>query len=78
MMPDVDQELDLLGLKCPLPVLRTRKALKNLAPGQRLMVLTSDPVSGIDIPNLVREEGHILDSSELHKGHYHFIIRKRD
>jgi tRNA 2-thiouridine synthesizing protein A len=78
MMPDFDQELDLLGLKCPLPVLRTRKALRALEAGQRLKVLTNDPISGIDIPNLVREEGHTLESSHSQNGHYQFTICKRD
>ncbi|GEP02460.1 hypothetical protein MOX02_04980 [Methylobacterium oxalidis] len=57
-------ELDLRGLKCPLPVLRTRKVLRGLAPGRRLVVACTDPMSAIDIPNLVREEGARLDAQE--------------
>ena len=49
--------LDLTGLKCPLPALKTRKALKPLRPGDRLEVHCTDPLSVIDIPNLIRETG---------------------
>jgi tRNA 2-thiouridine synthesizing protein A len=50
-------KLDLTGLKCPLPALKTRKALKSLKPGDRLEVHCTDPLSAIDIPNLIRETG---------------------
>ena len=52
--------LDLTGLKCPLPVLRARKALRAAAPGETLEVIVTDPMSAIDIPNMVREEGASL------------------
>lgn len=57
-------ELDLCGLKCPLPALRTRKALRALPAGQVLVVTCTDPMAAIDIPNLVREEGARLDAAE--------------
>ena len=50
-------KLDLTGLKCPLPALKTRKALKSLAPGDRIEVHCTDPMAVIDIPNLIRETG---------------------
>jgi len=54
--------LDLSGLKCPLPALRTRKALRRMAPGEVLDVVCTDPMSAIDIPNVVRECGdRVLD-----------------
>ena len=49
--------LDLTGLKCPLPALKTRKALKSVTPGDFLEVHCTDPLSVIDIPNLIRETG---------------------
>jgi tRNA 2-thiouridine synthesizing protein A len=49
--------LDLLGLKCPHPYLRTKKALKAAQAGDELIVLTSDALAVIDIPNLCRETG---------------------
>ena len=54
-------ELDLRGLKCPLPVLRTRKALLALSPGDGLSVRCTDPMAAIDIPHLLRETGDRLD-----------------
>ena len=57
-------ELDLTGLKCPLPVLRTRKALRALGGGRSLVVICTDPMAMIDIPNLVREEGAELAFAE--------------
>ena len=55
-----DHVLDLRDLKCPLPALRTRKALLATPPGGRLSVQCTDPLSRIDIPNLVRELGDVL------------------
>jgi tRNA 2-thiouridine synthesizing protein A len=54
--------LDLKGLKCPLPALKARKALKGLAPGASIAVLCTDPMAAIDIPNLIREAGDALVS----------------
>lgn len=70
------QSLDLLGLKCPLPVIKTRKALRKIKPGGLLEVLTSDPVSAIDIPNLVREEGDSLEQQLFAQGRFSFLIRR--
>jgi tRNA 2-thiouridine synthesizing protein A len=53
--------LDLTGLKCPLPVLRTRKALQKLRGGDRLEVSCTDPLSVIDIPNLIRQTGDLVE-----------------
>ncbi|GAC1338214.1 MAG: sulfurtransferase TusA family protein [Beijerinckiaceae bacterium] len=69
--------LDLRGLKCPLPALRTRKALKQAAPGTRLIVECTDPLSMIDIPNLLRETGDALEGQEGEEGFYVFRIRRR-
>ena len=57
-------ELDLCGLKCPLPALRTRKALRALAAGRVLVVTCTDPMAAIDIPHLVREVGARLEAAE--------------
>ncbi|WP_163535915.1 sulfurtransferase TusA family protein, partial [Klebsiella pneumoniae] len=50
------------GLKCPLPVLRTRKALATLPPDQAVEVVCTDPMAAIDIPNLAREEGRPVEA----------------
>lgn len=74
MKGTADTVLDLAGLKCPLPVLRTRKALRALPAGATLVVLSTDPMAAIDIPNLVREEGARLDSTERVGGDLRFTI----
>lgn len=50
--------LDARGLKCPLPVLKTEKALATLGSGGKLTVLATDPVARIDIPLYCRQHGH--------------------
>jgi tRNA 2-thiouridine synthesizing protein A len=70
--------LDLRGLKCPLPALRTRKALKQAAPGQLFLVECNDPLSTIDIPNLLRETGDELEAQESAEGLHVFRIRRRN
>ena len=76
MSPDVQPPvlLDLAGLKCPLPALRTRKALRVLPAGSTLVVTCTDPMAAIDIPNLVREEGARLDAVERADGLLRFTI----
>ena len=74
-MSDGDR-LDLRGLKCPLPVLRTRKRLQDLATGARLRIETTDPLALIDIPHFCREAGHQLLSSQSIEGGHAFLIEK--
>jgi tRNA 2-thiouridine synthesizing protein A len=68
--------LDLTGLKCPLPALKTRKALKGLAPGDLLEVRCTDPLSVIDIPNLIRETGDKVEITERAELGIVFLIEK--
>lgn len=67
---------DLKGLKCPLPVLRSRKKLAGLPPQSELWVETTDPLAVIDIPHFCREDGHSLVHSETIDGGHRFLIRK--
>ena len=69
--------LNLRGLKCPLPALRTRKALKGLASGDLLVVECTDPLSNLDIPNLVRETGDALENTVSADDVITFSIRKK-
>ena len=69
-------KLDLTGLKCPLPALKTRKALKSLNPGDRLEVHCTDPLSVIDIPNLIRETGDRIEITEHAERRIVFLIEK--
>ena len=68
--------LDLRGLKCPLPALRTRKQLLRLEAGEELVVECTDPLSAIDIPNLLRETGDVLEEQVERVGLLVFRIRK--
>jgi tRNA 2-thiouridine synthesizing protein A len=69
--------LNLRGLKCPLPALKTRKALRGLAGGDVLLVETTDPLAALDIPNLLRETGDALEGQEAVDGGLLFRIRKQ-
>jgi tRNA 2-thiouridine synthesizing protein A len=69
-------KLDLTGLKCPLPALKTRKALKPLSAGDRLEVHCTDPLSVIDIPALIRETGDQVEITEQGEGRIVFLIEK--
>jgi tRNA 2-thiouridine synthesizing protein A len=69
-------DLDLRGLKCPLPVLKTRRQMRDLDSGARIRVETTDPLAVLDIPHYCREDGHrLLDSSSVDGGHV-FVIEK--
>jgi tRNA 2-thiouridine synthesizing protein A len=68
--------LDLKGLKCPLPVLRTRRRLIDLASGTLIEVETTDPLAGIDIPHFCHEDGHRLESQTRTEQGLKFKIRK--
>jgi tRNA 2-thiouridine synthesizing protein A len=71
-----EKTLNLRGLKCPLPALRTRKALGQSQPGDILIVECTDPLAGIDIPNLLRQTGDKLEDSRKDKKLLTFRIRK--
>ncbi len=68
--------LDLRGLKCPLPALRTAKALRALDDGDRLDVACTDPLSVIDIPHLLRQTGDALEGMEETEDAVIFHIRR--
>ena len=68
--------LDLRGLKCPMPALLTRKALRSMAPGEPLVVLCTDAMAAIDIPHLCRETGDALEEQGALDGVLRFSLRK--
>jgi len=68
--------LDLRGLRCPLPALKTRKALTTLAAGDRLVVECTDPLSTLDIPNLIGQTGDVLEEASNQPGLFVFRIKK--
>jgi tRNA 2-thiouridine synthesizing protein A len=71
-----DTILNLRGLKCPLPALKTRKALSRMRPGERLLVECTDPLAAVDIPNLIRETGDSLEETTRAETSLVFRIRK--
>lgn len=72
-----DTRLDLRGLKCPLPALKTRKALARLDADRVLIVECTDPLAEIDIPHVVAETGHMLEGAMRNDDVLVFRIRTR-
>ena len=68
--------LDLRGLKCPMPVLRTKKALAGMREGERLTIECTDPLAGLDIPNLARETGDVVTAQGRRGDVWVFEIEK--
>ncbi len=72
----VDQTLDCKGLNCPLPVLKTKKAIDAMELGQILEMIATDPGSPPDMEAWSRKTGHDLLESREDNGVYWFYIRK--
>jgi TusA-related sulfurtransferase len=69
-------DLDLRHLRCPMPVLRTRRQLARMASGDTVRVLCTDPLAGIDIPHLARETGDVLVAHTVEGDLQVFELRK--
>ncbi len=72
----MDAVLDAKGLKCPLPVLRARKAMQAVAPGATLRVEATDPGAAKDFAHFCEAAGHTLVGQSEAGGVYVFVIRK--
>ena len=72
-----DKELDASGLNCPLPILRTKKALAELTTGQVLKVVATDPGSVKDMQAFAKQTGNELLSSGEAGGKYQFFLKKK-
>ena len=68
--------LDLSGLKCPMPALMARRALKNAAPGTEIEILTDDPMAPIDVPHMCRQEGYEVVELTRRGDHARMVLRK--
>lgn len=76
-MVKVDKTLDARGLHCPMPILKSRKALKSLKINQVLEIFTSDPGSVKDIPAWVHVTGQeLLSSEERGPKEFYFLVKK--
>jgi len=73
---DPTQTLDALGLRCPLPVLKARKRLKTMAPGETLRIEADDPAAIIDVPHFCAEQGHTLVDQSRDGETLVFFVRK--
>jgi tRNA 2-thiouridine synthesizing protein A len=71
-----DQTLDASGLNCPLPVLKTKKALSGLAAGQQLEVISTDPGSKGDMAVFAEATGNLLIESREEGGKFIYVIEK--
>ena len=69
--------VNMRGLKCPLPALKTRKLLSRMSAGELLVIECTDPLVTIDIPNLIRETGDAIEVSGRKGRVLTFAIRKK-
>ncbi len=75
MTADYDDDLDVRGLNCPLPILRTKKQLVRMQPGQRLRVRATDPHAVIDFTVFCERSEHELVGHDEAEGEYTFWLR---
>ena len=71
-----DQTLDATGLKCPMPVLRARRALKRMGSGELLEVYADDPASAKDFPAFCETTGDVLEETAADGTTLIFRIRR--
>ena len=73
----IDKELDTRGMNCPLPILKTKKALAEMTTGQILKVVSTDAGSVKDMQAFANQTGNTLVSSSEEKGEYIFMMQKK-
>jgi tRNA 2-thiouridine synthesizing protein A len=71
-----NEELDAIGLLCPLPVLKARKRLLAMAEGTVLLIRADDPAAIVDVPHFCSEAGHRMISQHSEGAELRFFIRK--
>ncbi len=74
---DFNKELDARGLNCPLPILKTKKALADMTSGQVLRVVATDPGSVRDFQAFARQTGNELVSHNEENKEYIFLMRRK-
>ncbi len=67
--------VDTRGLKCPVPVIRARRAARGLPQGAEIIVQCTDPLARIDIPHFASTDGHELVSESEHEGVIWFVLK---
>lgn len=76
-MLHIDKELDARGLVCPLPILRTKQSLAEMASGQILKVIATDPGSVIDFQVFADQTNNQLLTMSETTGEFVFLLKKR-
>ena len=71
-----DKEFDASGLACPMPIVKTKKSLADMASGQVLRVIATDPGSVCDMEAFAEQTGHTLLASTTENNKYVFLIKK--
>lgn len=74
---DVKETIDARGLLCPLPVLKLRKRLKSVGPGDLVELWADDPAAVIDVPHFCTEAGHDLIGQDIGADHTVYRVQKR-
>ena len=74
---NIDKELDVRGLSCPLPILRARQALKAIEAGKVLKITSTDPGSLKDFEAFAVQTGNELLETRHSNGEYVFVLRKQ-
>ena len=74
----IAMSLDLKGMSCPLPVIKTAKAMKGLYPGQLLEVYATDPGSVPDFKAWAQATGNPLVETSDKDGVFHFVLKKKE
>ncbi|HPG61529.1 MAG TPA: sulfurtransferase TusA family protein [Casimicrobium sp.] len=72
-----DREVDARGLNCPLPILRTKKALNDMKTGEVLRVVATDPASQRDFQAFARQTGNALVDQSAANGEFIFLLRRK-
>ena len=76
MAVTADQTLDCSGMACPMPILKTKKAIDALQLGQVLKMIATDPGSTSDMEAWTKKTGHQLVASETEGGKFIFYIKR--
>lgn len=75
-MSEEAQELDARGLNCPLPIIRAKKAIQDLAEGEVLKLVATDPGANKDVESFCTQSGNELLSAEEQDGTFVFYLKK--
>jgi tRNA 2-thiouridine synthesizing protein A len=77
MSTEFHKEVDARGLNCPLPILRTKKALNDMVSGEVLRILATDPASQRDFQAFSKQTGNALLESTINEGVYTYLLRRK-